>query len=148
MNKSKLFIIATGAFFILTMVILIGNPLAAEVAEKCVIVTIQSHEGVSPSTLHIKKGDCVVWINRTRAEDVKVIFKEGKKCQDMTKSAVGFKMDWNSCYVTDYLDFGRTSSLVFDQAGTFRYQVEFQTRSAAGVGTRIGTEKLGTIIVE
>ena len=147
MKTSKL-LIGIGTASIFTLVIFLGNPLTIGAAEKCVIVTIQSHEGISPETLHIKKGDCVVWINWTRAEDVKITFKEGKRCQDMTKSPVGFKMDWNSCYITDYLDFGRTSSLLFDQAGTFRYEVEFKSSTRSGEGYRIGTARFGTIIVE
>ena len=89
----------------------------------------------------------MVWINWTRAEDIKITFKEGKRCQDMTKSPVGFRMDWNSCYITDYLDFGRTSSLLFDQAGTFKYEVEFKDPLSSG-GPVIGREKFGTIIVK
>lgn len=144
MGKNKLFLIVTGAVFILTMVMFIGNPVTIGAAEQCAIVTIQSHEGISPETLHIKKGDCVVWMNWTHGEDLKVVFKEGKRCQDMTKSPVGFKMDWRGCYVTDYLDFGTTSSLVFDQAGTFKYEVEFRP----GSELRIGLQRFGTIIVE
>jgi len=146
MNRNKIFLTATGAIFIFTMVILIGNPVTIGAAEKCAIVTIQSHEGISPETLRIKKGDCVVWMNWTHGEDVKVIFKEGKRCQDMTKSAVGFRMDWSSCYVTDYLDYGRTSSLVFNEAGTFKYEVEFR-QTAAGPPA-IGRQQFGNIIVE
>ena len=77
-----------------------------------------------------------------------LFFFEGKRCQNMTKSPVGFKMDWNSCYVTDYLDFGRTSSLLFDQAGTFKYEVEFKSTSSPTGAARIGLAKIGTIIVE
>jgi plastocyanin len=138
-------IIGIGTAFIFTLVIFLGNPLTIGAAEKCAIVTIKSQEGISPETSRIKKGDCVVWMNWTRAEDVKIIFKEGKRCQDMTKSPVGFRMDWNSCYITDYLDFGRTSSLLFDQAGTFKYEVEFKTRAGE---IKIGTAKFGTIIVD
>ncbi len=149
MNRVKLLLIATGAAFILTMVIFLGNPVIIGAAEKCTIVTIQSRAGISPETLRIKKGDCVVWINWTNTDDVKIIFKEGKKCQDMTKSPMGFRMDWNSCYVTDYLDFGRTSSLLFDQAGTFKYEVEFKARTGGEpTGPRIGPARFGTIIVE
>ncbi len=148
MNKNKLLLVAMGGVFILTMLIFIVNPVTTGAAEKCAIVTVRSHEGISPETLRVKKGDCVVWINWTRREDVKIIFKEGKRCQDMTKSPMGFKMDWSGCYVTDYLDFGRTSSLLFDQAGTFKYEVEFKpTGSPTGVG-RVGPARFGTIIVE
>ena len=148
MNKMQRLLIGTVAALALTMTILLGNSGIISAAEKCAIVTIQSHEGISPETLRIKKGDCVVWINWTRAEDVKIIFKEGKRCQDMTKSSVGFKMDWNSCYITDYLDFGRTSSLLFDQAGTFKYEVEFKPTGSPLGAARIGVAKSGTIIVE
>jgi plastocyanin len=148
MNKNKILLLAMGAVFIFTMAILIGNPVRIGAAEKCAIVTIQSHEGISPETLRVKKGDCVVWINWTRGEDVKVIFKEGKRCQDMTKSSMGFRMDWNGCYITDYLDFGRTSSLLFDQAGTFNYEVEFRPTSSPLGAARIGLQRSGTIIVE
>ena len=117
--KTNKLLIGIGAASIFTLVILLGNPVTIGAAEKCAVVTIQSQEGISPAILHVKKGDCVVWVNWTHGADVKVIFKEGKKCQDMTKSSAGFRMDWNSCYVTDYLEFGRTSSLLFDQIGTF-----------------------------
>ena len=146
--KTNKLLIRIGAASIFTLVVFLGNSLTIGAAEKCAVVTIQSHEGISPETLRIKKGDCVVWINWTRAEDVKIIFKEGKKCQDMTKSPVGFKMDWNSCYITDYLDFGRTSSLLFDQAGTFKYEVEFKPTSSPSGAARIGLARSGTIVVE
>ena len=148
MKNNKLLLAATGAAFILTMVIFIGNPITIGAAEKCAIVTIQSHEGISPETLRIKKGDCVVWMNWTQGEDLKIVFKEGKRCQDMTKSPVGFKMDSKSCYVTDYLDYGRTSSLLFDQPGTFKYEVEFRSGVRSGGEIRIGLQRFGTIIVE
>ncbi len=148
MNKNRLLLTVAGAVFILAMVILIGNPLTIRAAEKCAIVTIQSHEGISPVSLSIKKGDCVVWMNWTHGEDVKVVFKEGKRCQDMTKSPMGFRMDWRGCFVTDYLDYGMTSSLVFDQAGTFNYEVEFRETGKPLGAQRLGLQKSGTIIVE
>jgi plastocyanin len=147
--KTNKLLIGIGTVSIFALVIFLGNPLTIEAAEKCAIVTIQSRAGISPETLRVKKGDCVVWINWTNTDDVKIIFKEGKKCQDMTKSPVGFRMDWNSCYVTDYLDLGRTSSLLFDQAGTFKYEVEFKARTGGEpTGPRIGPARFGTIIVD
>jgi plastocyanin len=148
MKRNKLLLTAAGAVIIITMAIFVGNPLAIETEKQCALATIKSHEGISPETLHIKKGDCVAWINRTRAEDVKITFKEGTRCQDMMKSAVGFKKDWKDCCVTDYLSPGRASSLLFDQAGTFNYEVEFRPSSRSGSGFSIGTQRFGTIIVE
>jgi plastocyanin len=143
MKGNKLLLTMAGAVFIFTTAIFIGSPSIIEAAEKCAVVTIQSQEGISPDTLKIKKGDCVVWLNWTHGEDLKIIFKEGKRCQDNTKAPVGFKM-WKGCYVTDYLDYGRTSSLVFDQAGTFKYEVEFKP----GTEFKAGIQKFGTIVVE
>ncbi len=143
MRENKLLLTA-GAVAIITMAILAGSSWAIETARICAIATIKNDQGISPETLYIKKGDCVAWINQTLEEDVKITFKEGKRCQGMTKSAVGFKEDWKSCCVTDYLAPGRTSSLLFDEAGTFNYEVEFRHSS----GFRIGTQRFGTIIVE
>jgi plastocyanin len=143
MKRNKLLLTAAGAILI-TMTIFVGNSLAFETAKQCAIAFIKSHEGISPETLHIKKGDCVAWINRTHIEDIKIIFKEGKRCQNMMGSAVGFKKDWKDSCVTDYLSPGRASSLLFDQAGTFNYEVEFRS----GSGFRNGAQRFGTIVVE
>lgn len=148
MNKMQRLLIGTVATLALTMTILLGNSGIISAQEKCAIVTIRSHEGISPETLRTKKGDCVVWINWTRGEDVKVIFREGKKCADRTKSPAGFKPDFSGCYVTDFLNFGQTSSLVFVEAGTFRYEVEFRPTDSPLGAARIGVAKSGTIIVE
>lgn len=115
--------------------------------QQCRVVTIQSNAGISHPTLQVKKGTCVVWLNYTRGEDVRVVFPEGQKCLAMTKSPVGFKMDAKGCYVTEYLDFGRTSSLLFTDAGTFKYEIELQGAGSQPV-QRIGFERSGTIIVE
>jgi hypothetical protein len=117
--------IGTRAVLIFTMLVILGNPGIAGAQEKCLPVYIRSHAGIEPETLNVAKGDCVVWINWTRGEDVRVIFREGKKCSDMTKAPVRFKQDFSGCYLTDYLNFGETSSLVFVEAGKFDYEVEF-----------------------
>lgn len=152
MKKMQCLLIGIGAVLALVMTILLGNPgIVLSEQKECHIVTIRSQEGISRETLKIKKDDCVVWINRTYpGEDVKVIFKEGKKCADMTKSPTGFKPDWAGCYVTDFLDSGQTSSLLFIQAGTFIYEVEFrETSSPLGRGaTQVGRARFGKIIVE
>ena len=148
MNRIRLLLIATGAAFILTMVIFLGNPMAIGAAQKCAIVHISSHEGIDRETLTISRGDCVVWINMTHGEGVKITFREGKKCADMTKSPVGFKPDWSGCYLTDYLDFGKTSSLIFVEAGTFKYEVQFSSTGSPLGADRLGIARFGTIIVK
>ncbi|RPI99229.1 MAG: hypothetical protein EHM36_16300, partial [Deltaproteobacteria bacterium] len=118
-----------GIVGILTVIgtILLGNPEIVGAQEKCFPIHIRSKAGIEPDLLNVNRGDCVVWINWTRGEDAQIIFRDGKKCADMTKSPVKFKPDFSGCYLTDFLSFGETASLVFVEAGKFDYEVEFRT---------------------
>jgi len=147
MGKRKLSLIVMGVGFFLGMVIFLEHPTIVGAAEECKIVTIRGRSGLEPNLLTIKKGDCVVWINWTRGEDVRVIFREGKKCADMTKAPVKFKPDFSGCFLTDYLGFGETSSLVFVEAGKFDYEVEFG-RTAGGLYGAGRTIITGSILVK
>ncbi len=145
MSKSKLLLMATGAVFILTMVIFLNGPTAIGAAEKCEIVAIRGQDKIEPNTLTVKKGDCVVWINFTSSssgypsQDVVLSFKEGEKCARTTKAPVGFKMDYPSgCYVAGWFSYGQTASLMFTDPGTYNYEVQFKA------GGKIN----GTIIVK
>jgi hypothetical protein len=79
---------------------------------------------IEPRTVQISKGGCVIWSNWIKEEDVQIAFEEGKKCEDMTDSPVGFKMDARNCYVTSFITLGGTSSLLFNELGTFDYVVK------------------------
>lgn len=125
MDRRRWASIGIGATLIFTLATILGNPGFVKAQEKCVPVYIRSHAGIEPETLNVAKGDCVVWINWTRGEDVRVIFREGKKCADVTKAPTRFKQDFSGCFLTDYLNFGETSSLVFVETGQFDYEVEF-----------------------
>ena len=138
--------IGIGASLTLILAMTLGNPGIVKAQEKCLPVYIRSHAGVEPETLNVAKGDCVVWINWTRGEDVRVIFREGKKCSDMTKAPIRFKPDFSGCFLTDYLNFGETSSLVFVEAGRFDYEVEFG-RASVGVYGPGRTIITGSIVV-
>jgi hypothetical protein len=93
----------------------------------------------------------VVWINWVPSNDVSINFKEdGKRCSDTTEAPVGFKMSEN-CYITDFISLGGTSSLKFNEAGTFKYQVEVpgETKTGGPLGVGFGkVEGKGEIIVE
>jgi len=139
MNKSKLLLMATGAVFALTMVIFLGDPIVIGAAEKCDIVTIRGRDNIEPITLTVKKGDCVVWMNWTRDQDVLLSFKEGEKCVRATKSPVGFAMDASKgCYLAGWMSYGQTASLIFAEPGTYKYEVEF----------KVGGKNAGTIVVK
>jgi plastocyanin len=145
MNKSKPLLTATGAIFILTVVIFLSGPTITGAAEKCDVVSIRGTDKIEPTTLTIKKGDCVVWINFTASssgypsQDVILSFKEGEKCVRTTKAPVGFRMDYPSgCYVAGWFSYGQTASLMFAEPGTYNYEVQFKA----------GAKIPGTIIVK
>lgn len=121
-----------GLMVIMAITIFLTNPSAIK-AQECQIVRIygqsypQTTVYLEPATLLIPKGGCVVWFNSSPGSKVKVNFREGKKCQDVTSAPTGFKMDHSlGCYLTDFITFGGTSSLKFNQEGTFKYEVEME----------------------
>ena len=139
MNKTRLLLTAAGVTFILMMAIFVGNPEVTRAAERCEIVTIRGRDNIEPATLTVKKGDCVVWMNWTRDQDVLLSFKEGEKCVRATKSPVGFGMDASKgCYLAGWMSYGQTASLMFAEPGTYKYEAEF----------KVGGKNTGTIVVK
>ena len=78
---------------------------------------------VAPDPVKVLKGTVVIWLNSTEGREIKVVFEEGKRCADVTSGASGFSYD-SACYVTTWVPTGCTTSLQFDEAGTFEYSVE------------------------
>ena len=118
-------------------------------AQDCRVIRIQglaSHDSirVEPETISISKGTCVIWFNRASANEVKILFKDGKKCSDVTDSAVGFSLDSSNCFVTTWIPFGGTSSLRFMQAGSYEYQIQI---TAGGIDEKAKRAAKGTIVV-
>ena len=82
---------------------------------------------LEPPTMTISQGGVVVWLNWARSvECVQVSFEDGKKCDDVTDAPTGFEMT-GGCYVTSWITFGGTSSLRFNEPGTFTYTVTAKT---------------------
>ena len=77
-----------------------------------------------PSSLRVTPGTCVVWVNFAQATEVRVSFKDGKTCVDVTDAPTGFSLDNQQCYVTDYISLGHTSSLRFMEEGEYEYILE------------------------
>jgi hypothetical protein len=131
MVKKQYVVTAIAAIFLAACVVFLSAGETID-AQSCRIVRISGGAGVQvtdiniePQSLMIPKGTCVVWFNRAKAQEVKVVFEEGKTCQNLTDAPVGFKIDAaKDCYVTDYISFGGTSSLRFVEEGTFKYTVE------------------------
>jgi plastocyanin len=97
-------------------------------AQDCRLVRVVGRKAplLEPPNIVVSKGTCVIWFNKTQLE-VKIIFEDGKKCQDVTDSPTGFTLDSSNCFVTTWLKYGSTSSLRFNEPGTYEYMVEFST---------------------
>jgi len=129
MNK-KILSVAVGLALILALATLMVNQDTLS-AQECRLVRLHGGIGtnvseirIEPRALWISKGTCVIWSNWVRTDEVKVKFEDGKKCEAVTDAPVGFKMHDVDCYVTDFISLGGTSSLKFNEAGTYKYTVE------------------------
>ena len=82
---------------------------------------------LEPLTMTVSEGGVVVWLNWARSvECVQVSFEDGKKCDDVTDAPTGFEMT-SGCYVTSWITFGGTSSLRFNEPGTYTYTITAKT---------------------
>jgi hypothetical protein len=127
MNKKSL-VIAVVVSFVVAMMMSLFNVGKAS-AQECRLIKIHGRTehpslAIEPQTSFISKGDCVVWFNRVFTDEVMVIFKEGKKCLDVTKAPMGFTLDAETCYVTSWIPFAGTTSLRFMEKGTYEYTVK------------------------
>jgi plastocyanin len=108
------------------------NPVWGRAAERCEIITIKGKSGVIPGVMETTKGSCIVWVNWTRNDLVSVVFKEGKECLKSVKAPVGFELDEaKGCFIAQELNYGETVSLVFDNPGTYDYEVQFRSGGGA-----------------
>jgi len=97
--------------------------------EELKVVRISGESGekgslnVTPKTLDLTVGDCVVWVNWSKGPEIMVVFQEGKVCYDVARPTGGFKLTEKNCYVTNFIPYGGTSSLTFKDEGVFQYEV-------------------------
>ncbi len=97
---------------------------------------------IDPPNLRVPVGACVVWVNWIRGGEVKISFKEGKRCQDVTQSPMGFKLERQTgCFLTDFLRMGQTSSLRFMQEGTYEYDLEVPDKAVPLKGSIVVYQK-------
>ena len=144
MKNRKVAIIGGLEFFVAMALLVLcwekGN------AQECRIVRInevpigyKTKLELDPPTISIAPNNCIVWFNRGMTIKARISFQDGKKCQAMTKGPSGFALDTpRNCYVTEYIPLGGTSSLTFNEKGTYNYEVE----------TVEGLKEKGAIIVK
>ena len=129
MGKKKFFVTLMAFVLVFSAFVLIMNQKGLSAAE-CRLIRIYGEPGgqipfgLEPDITNIRSGSCLVWVNLAREQEVKVIFEEGKKCEDVTDAPVGFRLDPDNCYVTDRISLGGTSSLRFNETCTYKYVVE------------------------
>lgn len=99
MKKREFSVIGVLAALALVITFLLGNPAIIRAQEKCFPIHIRTHAGIEPQILEVAKGDCVVWINWAREENVKVIFREGKKCVEIAGFGLPFMAPSVSAFV-------------------------------------------------
>ncbi len=134
MNKKR--VLATGICTILLLAISflfiiqgIANAEKLCHLEELKVVRISGNAGekgcldVSPKSMDITAGNCVVWVNWSNGPEVMVVFQEGKVCYDVSRPTDGFKLSEKNCYVTNFIPYGGTSSLTFKDEGVFKYEV-------------------------
>ena len=129
MNK-KATAIFMGVFFVFCLGIILLNQGTVNASEAR-IVRIMGGESynvkgirLEPELLSVSPGSVVIWNNWARAYEVKIIFEEGKVCDDVSDAETGFKLDSKNCYVTTWIKLGGTTSLRFNEKGTYKYIVE------------------------
>ena len=146
MNRRLLLISMTAAVMAVGFVVILDSALRAQ---DCRVIRIQGmamHQSVraEPEVMSISKGTCVIWFNRASANEIKIVFKEGKRCSSVTEAPVGFSLDHEQCFVTSWIAFGGISSLRFKEAGTYEYAIEVTTGETPEKGIKAS---MGTIIV-
>jgi len=150
MKKKKL-IIVVGVIFVCAMIFLLTNTVRVN-AQECRIariigMDIHNSIRVEPATLTVSKGDCVVWFHRATGPNLQIVFAEGKTCANATDDPQGqFKEGYGQCYVSSWIPFAGTSSLRFNEKGSYNYTIE----SVTGEGPEARGKKVttGTILVE
>src|SRR4030042_6245724 len=99
MHNKKVMVMAMGIVFVFAMAFFL---VAQEVqnAQECRIIRVHGGGAIwsdrielEPGTSFIAKGTCVIWNNWVRTDEIKIIFDDGKKCDDMTDASVGFTLD-------------------------------------------------------
>lgn len=128
MNKNRM-LVAAVVMLAFAMIILVVDRAGIN-AQSCRIIRLYGEAAppgnelrIEPNTLLVPKGTCVIWSNWIKAQEVKIVFEEGKKCEDVTDAPTGFKLDAHNCYVASFVSPGGTSSLRFTEEGTFKYEV-------------------------
>ena len=124
--KRKFTVVALVGFIALT----VPATVCAE-GNVCHVIRINQEKGgagsyieVTPQIAKVPKGACVIWVNWVAENRIRVTFEEhAQACMKSTGAPAGFK-EVENCYLSEFIPLGKSVSLHFREAGTFKYQVE------------------------
>jgi len=128
--EKKAAAILVGVFFVFCVGVILVNQGTVNASEARIVRIVGGETAninsvrLEPDRLTVSPGSVVIWNNWARAYEVKIIFKEGKICADVTDAESGFKLDAKNCFVTTWIKLGGTTSLRFNEKGTYEYIVE------------------------
>jgi len=134
--NAKLCGLKNAVIFLITIgfVALFGSPAFAQ--QECQLIRInqtgeyaKANLDIFPKEITVPVGSCTVWVNMAHSYDVKVSFRENAQpCKEATKGETGFGMfkleTGQSCYLSQTLHLGQSTSLVWGQPGEFKYTIE------------------------
>ncbi len=131
MNKAKGLMV--GIFFLTTVLVFLANQGISQATDaKLIKILAKGGDKVTefhldPETVTINKNTIIVWMSGVSGKEVQVVFKEGRKCKDITVNPnlkiSGFHTDSKNCYVTNFLPYSATTTLQFPEVGHFEYNV-------------------------
>jgi hypothetical protein len=129
MNKKAL-LIGMGLILVLCIAFIQASQRTAYANEARVIRIYGGSAGnvssirIEPKFTTVSPDTVIIWNNWARASEVKVVFEEGKVCQDVTKAPMGFTLNAQHCFVTTWIPLGGTSSLRFMDKGVYKYTIQ------------------------
>ena len=107
-----------------TLINFAWNPSPVGAAEKCNIVSIVRQNMLNIPNITVSKGDCVVWINWSKQKEVIISFHPDEQCIIPTVPNDSFHpQKADGCFISEALSYGKTTSLVFVNPGTYKYKV-------------------------
>lgn len=129
MNKKAL-LVGMGLILVLCIAFIQASQRTANADETRVVRIYGGSAGnvssirIEPQFITVSPGTVLIWNNWARASEVKVVFEEGKTCQDVTKAPMGFSLNAQNCFVTTWIQLGGTSSLRFMEKGVYKYTIQ------------------------
>ena len=144
-NSRKFFACTLFIAFLLTSVFVVASQdsvLADEATSKeevAMVILKQQPEGISPTSLTVKLGTTIVWVNSDPGPiTIKFLDKLGIAC----KVPVNFHADVWGNYETGAIPEGGTASICFIYKGTYKYEVKRLVEKDGKPGEQVQT---GTI---